>query len=785
MTAPQNNKVAVYLLEKVTTNRLITMLLCLLLVGFIGSYARFLAPSLTYRDMLSPTFPPLVAYENIQKEYTRDDNIQIVLEARDGSVFTVEMLSLVQNLTEKLWQTPNSVRVDSLTNFQNTTAKGDELIVAPLVVESASLTADQLSVIRETALTDPAIHKRLVSKTGNVTAINVSMAFPNIETTEKLDAVAFVRALVSKATAGNDNVEAHIAGSVPFDETAMIVGQEDTGLFLMATFVIVLVFLGLLLRNISTIIPSMLVILFSVVCGMAFAGMMGWKLTPMSSPIPLMILVLAVADCVHIITSFLQNMRRGANKISAMQESLRINFSPIAATSITTAFGFLTMNFSSSDSLGAMGNQVAFGVMVAFLLSVTLLPAMICSLPVKVKRQDENFAAVKRPWNVRFVAFLDRSRAAVLVGSILIVAVLGFGAAQNVLNDKFFTYFSEKTPFRKAIEFTDKHMGGTYNISYSLRTQNGLAVSHPSFLQEVDKFNRWLRTQPEVIQVYSVADTFKRLNQNMHGGDKAFYRLPEERELSAQYLLLYELSLPLGLDLNDQVNFEKSATRVQVALKSLSTSEMLALEKRIGSWLSVTLPSTPVEGSSVQIMFSHMAKNDVSGMFKSTFAALVLISGLLIFIFKSWRIAVISLVPNLLPVIAAFGIWGFWVGEVGLGLAMVSGLSMGIVVDDTIHFLSKYNRGRSRYSQSVREALEYAFSKAGVSIAVTSLVLFAGFMVMTLAQFRLNADLGLMTSIIIVLALMFDFILLPVLLLLFDKRDMAAMSANEPVKVAA
>ncbi len=771
------------LIKLVTSRRISTLLLCLLLVGFTASYARFLQPSLTYQDMLSPEFPPLVAYENIQKEYTRDDNIQIVIAPTKGDIFTKETLTLVHSLTEKLWKTPFSTRVDSLTNFQNTTADGDDLLVAPLAENPLSLTVDKLANIRSIALSDPTLHRRLVSETGHVTAINVSLAFPNVNMNEKLDATAFVRNIVRAETADYTGIITHIAGSVPFDETAMLVGQQDTGMFLMATFVIVLIFLGILLRNISTLIPSLFVILFSVACGMAFAGFMDWKLTPMSSPIPLMILILAVADCVHVITSFLQNMRQGMAKILAMQESLRINFGPIAATSITTAIGFLTMNFSSSDSLGHMGSQVAFGVMVAFFLSVTLLPASICLLPVKIGNIRPVDASFSNTWYQQLVRFIDRSRTRILGASLLLVAFLGYGASQNILNDKFYTYFSEETPFRQAIEFTDKHMGGTYNVSYNLHAMGPNKVSTPAFLQKVDSFANWLRTQEEVIQVYNIADTFKRLNKDIHGGEATSYTLPESAELAAQYLLLYELSLPYGLDLNDQINFDKSATRVQVTFKSLSTMEMLAFEKRAADWLTTNLPNTKTEGSSVQIMFSHMARLDVEGMFKGTFTALLLISGLLVFVFGSLRIGLISLIPNLLPTIAAFGIWGLFVGEVGLGLAMVSGLTMGVVVDDTIHFLSKYQRARIKQGLTVPAALEYAFAKAGVSILITSLVLFAGFIVMIFAQFRLNADLGLMTSIIIVLALVFDFILLPVLLLLFDKRQTLPTAETQPVRL--
>lgn len=752
----------------ITTRRGITILICLIVIAFVGSYVRFLEPSLTYRDMLNPNLPQLIAYENIQKNYTHDDNIQVILASNDKDVFNKETLIVIDELTTKLWKTPFSTRVDSLTNFQNTTSQNDDLLVAALLEDTSAITDKTINNIKNVALTDPALKNRLVSKSGKVTSINVSLFLPNEEMNEKIDAVDFVRALIGEIEKENPDMEFHISGSVTFDETAMKVSGADTGMFLAITFIIVLVFLFFIFRNFSVIIPSMLVILSSMVCGMAFGGIMGWKLTPMSSPIPLMILILAVADCVHVITSFLQNMRKGMVKTIAMLDSLKLNFAPIAATSITTAIGFLTMNFSHSDSIAAMGNQVAFGVMIAFVLSVTLLPAMVCLFPVKVKVTSKP-TSNKQQWYIKFIEFLDRSKLIVLISSIVLVVGLGYGASRNIVNDKFHTYFSEDTPFRQAIEFTDKHIGGTYNISYSIDSGSKNGISDPKFLSKLEAFVTWLRSQSEVIQVYALSDTLKRINKSMHSDKQSEYQLPDDKNLIAQYILLYELSLPLGLDLNDQVNFDKSATRIQVSLESLSTLQMLEFEKRAASWFSENIHQTGLEGSSVQIMFSHMARTDVNNMIQSTVIALVFISLLLIFVFKSFRIGIISLVPNLLPAISAFGIWGLLVGEIGLGLAMVSGMTMGIMVDDTIHFLSKYQRARTLLSLGTKAAIEYAYEKAGYSILITSVVLIAGFYAMTFAQFRVNSDLGLMTALVILLALIFDFILLPVLLMIFDK----------------
>jgi predicted RND superfamily exporter protein len=261
----------------------------------------------------------------------------------------------------------------------------------------------------------------------------------------------------------------------------------------------------------------------------------------------------------------------------------------------------------------------------------------------------------------------------------------------------------------------------------------------------------------------------KRLNKNMHADKPEWYRLPEQRDLAAQYLLLYEMSLPYGLDLNNQVDVSKSATRMTVTVKNISSNEMLALEDKAQEWLHNNAPEMRAAGASPSVMFAHIGHRNIRSMLTGTTVALVLISLILVVALRSIKIGLISLIPNLTPAAMGFGLWGLLVGEVGLGLSVVTGMTLGIVVDDTVHFLSKYLRARREQQLTSPDAVRYAFSTVGTALWVTSLVLIAGFMVMTQSPFKLNADMGLLTAITIAFALAADFLFLPPLLMKVDK----------------
>ncbi len=745
----------------------------LMFMTFIGYFMQFVAPSISFKDLLGESWPGLKDYNFLQTEYIADDNLLVYIESVEGDAFTPSILTGVKNITDELWKTPYSIRVDSITNFQHTTATGDNLAVGDLIPTPETLNQSTLANIKHIALNDPIALNRVVNTEGNVLAVNVVFHFPMIAGDEKLVSYAYVDELAANFREAYPQTRVYVGGLTALDATVMNLSIKETGLFLMLVLLISIVLLSVLLRAFIPVIASVSVLLFSVIAALSLSGMMGWKLTPFTSTVPMVVLIIAIADCIHFITVFIKRLNAGEDKKLALLNSLRINSKAIIITSVTTAIGFLTFNLSGSDSIAALGNEAAFGIMTACILSLTFLPALLALLPIKAKRTSPS----NKAYYEALAAWMHKRRFGIVASSLLIALIFGFNIPKNTFDDSIPTYFAETLPWRQANDFSEQQFGSAYNFTYSLYSSEQSSISDPAYLQKVEEFTQYLRSLPQAAYVKSVTDTFKRLNKSMHGDDPSYYRLPDNREAAAQYLLLYEMSLPYGLDLNDQINIDKSATKVLAAFKSMSVEEVLAMESQINLWLDTHLADTRYISAGAQIMFARLMSQDTKGLTMGAIYGLLIISGLLIFILRSFKIGMLSVLPNLLPILMAFGLWGMLVGQVGFGLAMVSGMSIGIIVDDTVHFLTKYLSARRKQGLNAQQAVAYSFETVGSSIIFTTIVLVCGFLSMVmLSEFRVNTDMGKMTSIILIFAVLFDLIALPAILMIFDKEEYAVAS---------
>ena len=465
-------------------------------------------------------------------------------------------------------------------------------------------------------------------------------------------------------------------------------------------------------------------------------------------------------------------------KNEAIVEAVRINFLPVAITSVTTIVGFLALNFSDSPPYWHLGNITATGIAAAWLYSITLLPAMLSILPYRVKQSDGPDRSQKVMG--KFADFVIEHNRKLLVGvGAATIAIISY-VPTLIFDDQWVQYFDERIEFRVESDKALENFG-LYPIEYSVPSTGPGGVSEPEYLDNLERFTEFLREQPNVTHVYSLSDIMKRLNRNMHGDDESWYRTPEDRELSAQYLLLYELSLPYGLDLNDRINIDKSATRVTATRAQSSTADTKAFFKNVSDWQKDNWPEyMHSEPTSAAVMFTYISERNVRNMITGTIIAVLAIALIMAFALQSFRLGILSLIPNGLPILTTFGAWALLVGNVGFSVATVASIALGIVVDDTVHFLSKYVRARNERGLSIENSIRYAFDRVGTAIAVNTVILSAGFFVMTTSAFKMNVDLGLMTILSICFALILDFLLLPALLLLGRRKQ----TETEPYSTA-
>ena len=744
--------------------RLLILGLVTALTLLSASGAQFLYFDNDYRVFFGKENPQLKAFEQIQQTYTKIDNVNFAVDPISGKANTPEVLSAVEELTDIAWQLPFSIRVDSLSNYQHTEVDGDDLIVRDLYIDAVSMTADEQALVDRVSTTEPALAGKIHDKQHRATSVNATIQMPG-KSADEVNVVAAAAREMAAEIETKHNVKIRLGGVIflnnAFAESSML----DMATLVPAMYLVILIVAYLLLRSIMATVLVLFVVVPSIMVAMGAGGWMGIGLTPPSASAPTIITTLAVADSIHLLVSMFNRMRAGYSQRDSLLYSLRVNGKPIFLTSLTTALGFLSMNFSDSPPFHDLGNITAIGVMAAWIYSIVLLPILISFVPLKSKatlaKLDDKMGKLGA-----YVA--SRYKSVLTVSVIISVAILSL-IPLNEINDDFVKYFDESVQYRQDTDWISTNLTGVNQVQFSLPAGESNGVSDPAFIEKVSDFTAWAHNEPVVTHVQSISDTFKRLNRDLNGGDPAFYRVPDTRELAAQYLLLYELSLPFGLDLNNQLDISKSSTQVIVTIDDMTTNELRAWIARAESYLADELDFN-LTAVGPTVMFAYISERNVQSMLLGTLVAVFLISGVILIALRDVRLGIISLVPNLLPAALAFGLWGLFVGQVNMAVAVVAGMALGVVVDDSVHFLSKYQIARRELKLSAHDAVISAFNGVGTALVVTTLILTAGFAILAQSTFGVNSYMAMLTGIALVIALIADMTLLPALLIALDKN---------------
>lgn len=732
-----------------------------------------------YRVFFEPTDPQRVQNEQQEASFTRSDTVNLVLHATRGDMLTRERLAAIESLTDAAWRLPGATRVDSLTNHQHSYAVGDDLMVEPLVTQAAGLSAEALARVRAIALAEPAVQGRLLSKNGTTAQVVVTVNLAQNDT-RALEAIAdATAALKADFAARHPDLTVATTGVVLLSHSFYGVTQSDLARLVPVMVVFLFIAIGLFFRSWTAAAATIAVLGLSVATTMGIAGWLGFSLSPASGQVPVIILTIATAEAIHLIGVSHGLRKKGLSPLEAVRGSIRTNHAPIALTTFTDVLGFLCFNFSDTPPFRDLGNMAAFGAVVAYGFSVWFLPALLAVFPIRVHdklAEKEHSVEKLADWSMRH-------RALVLTGFAALGLGLGMLAPKLETRDNFIEWLSPSHSFRTDAEFINRHLPGIYTLSYGLPSGEEGGIAEPAYLRHVAAFTSWLERQPEVADVGSIVDVMKRLNRNMHGDDPAYYRLPENRELAAQYLVLYEMNLAQGQDLANQLTMDKASSRVMVAMKNVTSEQMVALKERADAWLKANAPAVmQTPGTGTSLMFAYLTQENTHSMVGGTLMSFLLIGLCTALALRSLKLGLVSLVPSILPVVMAFGAWQLIEGAQGLYAAFVTSCALGLTVDSVTHFMMTFSRQRRATGGDTRQAVLRTFQAVGMELWVASTVLVVGFLILTFSDFAVIAKLGQMVAIIFVFAVATTFLMLPALMSLLGggKSDSAAHPVDAP-----
>lgn len=744
-------------LEFVLRHRLWVIVGALLLTVPAFYFVTTLESEEIYASWYAPDDPSYRFYQEFQRRFANDMFFVVVF--KDDPLFTAENLGLVNTLTSRLEALPYVRQVTSLTNVEYLYGQGDRLIVESLVEDLDTLNEAKLAEIRERALSKPIYRGGIISDDGTTTAILGEL--------ERVEAMTEERALISRVQAILRETEErtgkrfYLGGYPVLDVAVMQASEQDVRKFIPLSIGLIFIVLWAIFRRVRPAALAFVAVLLALAWTFGLYAGVGNKYSMMMSILPAILIAIGIADSVHILIHYYEELSQGRAQGEALRLTVRRMFRPCLFTTLTTGAGFISFLGSDIPIVRMTGLYAAIGIAFAFVLTVLVLPAVLSYVRAPKR-------AARGQTGSGLVALLDRlgrwtvsHPKPILVGMALLVITGAIGTMRVTPEASSLQLLRDGHPLQRDYAFIEENLTGLSNLEIIVEGERD-ALRSPEVLEKLERLSAFALGQEGVRKTLSLAEYVKEINQALHGGDPRFYAIPPTSREIAQSLLLYEFSG--GRELRDYVSGDYSAGRLTMLFNSMTSGQSTALENRIVDYAQNEL-GLPIKTTGTIELLKEMMNKVAFSQIKSLSIALGLITLLMILLLRSVKLGLISLIPNALPILLMFGVMGYAGIPLDAATSIVAGLALGIAVDDTIHYLARFRRELSA-TGAYREALRRATHTVGRAIVSTSVILFAGFIVLVLGTFKGTIYTGILVGTAMAFALVGDLVLLPGLLLL-------------------
>ena len=752
------------------------MFLCLALCAVSVLGLPRLTLSSDSRVFFDPKSPELVELETFEHKYGQNNGVLMVVSPKDlaqgRKVTDPAILAVVADLTARAWKLPHSTRVESLTNFPHVTSDADSFAVEELVPDASAVTPARAAQIEAIALADNLVVNRLIAPDATAAGVLVNFNLPEEGSTQVREIIAASRALAHEIETEHPDIDVKLTGNVMLLGTFAEAAVSDALLLIPISLIMSGLMMVMFVRSIRPSLAIVSLLVLSGASAMGIAGWLGYVVNPASIAAPIIIVTVNMAAAVRIVTTTMSFLGQGLSKRDAIAQSMAIHIRPVTLTNFTSAIGFLSMNLAEAPPFRDLGNMVAIGIAFAYVFTFTWLPALLIRMDLAPAASGSERAMVL------LGRFVNSAYIGLFVLCSMIVVASSFWIQRITLDDDFARYFDSRFEYRQDSDFAEDHLTGLNIIEFDIGAGRDNGVYDPAYQRKLAEFLEWLRAQPHVVSVIGIPDITARIEKAMVPSAPVA-TIPDDADRIAQYFLLYELSLPYGSSLNDQINVARSSSRVTAILRHVKSSEIRALNHESEEWLAANAPAAMhAKGISVNVLFSNVSWINIRSMIGTTIASMLVIALIVGLALRSVGYGLLSIVMNVLPSIVGFGVWGLLIGQIGLAASVITAMTIGLVVDDTIYFLIMYQAARAR-GLSSENAINEVFQTVGTAMLVITLSLAVGFGVLIASGFEVNRSLGAQTAIVILANLFIDWLMLPPLLRLIDRKSSPSVNPDD------
>jgi len=661
-----------------------------LVLAYQLKYAQFDG---SYRIWFGKDSKTLQQYDSFKNTFGNDDSIIIVFRDENG-IFNKKALHVIERLTQKLWQTKYIARVDSLTNYQyvhKNPQDADDILIDDFIDDIDALHVKDLHKKKNIALHEDLIVNRIISKDAKTTMI-VGRLTPKAGKT--IGASKHIMKDVNKyiQEEKKSGYKFYLAGGPVVNTTFSSLGQYDVKTFTPLVLLIAMLLLWLIFRKISGVFLTIAVVVFTFTIVLALQTIFAYKFNNFTANMPVFIIAIGIADAMHLFWIYLLGRKSGLDNYAAIHDTLQKNLLPTFLTSLTTAVGFASLGISDIVPINTFGIATANAAILAFIITILFVPAALAILNIKVKVTTKKASqGTLGDFSKKYASFIIKHDNTIIIVTLLLFVFIAFGLTNLKVDSNAVRYFREDVPFRQTVAMIEKNLTGPMSYEIVIDSKKTDGIKNANFMQTVDKFSQEFKAKfPDARHTSSLVDVVKKFNEVMNANKS----IPNNSNLIAQYLLLYSLSLPQGMEINDKMDVNERLLRLTTSMNVVDTSKDLQMIQWIQNWWKNTPYSAQVNGQTQ--MFAHMQADVTKTLIESILLAIVVTSFLMFFIFRNFKMIPLFLIPNILPIILVIGVMGWLSINIDLGVAISGAIILGIAIDDTIHFLIKYKEARKK-----------------------------------------------------------------------------------------
>lgn len=719
----------------------------------------------TFNALLTESDPYLDELERMDEEFPFSSEASFVFVADDGeTIFTPQTLGAIADLQESFDAIPKVTYLSSVINWMSPETQR-RLFVKAIDEYSPS----ELDELAEEAIGDRLLTANLLSADASLSFSNLTLDARDADADERMEIAAAIQQLRDEIRDRHPQVTLYAGSDLILEESSQASMVSDLTTLLPIVIVICVLVICYCFRSISLGACILIHEVVTAICTIGTVNYLGYSFNNISVIAPLVVIIIAVANSVHIISIYKQALQQGMDELKAMQHSLSYNFQPVTLAAVTTAIGFSSLNMTSSPAIQDFGQIVAIGIVFAYALTFTMLPSLMVWLTFSWDKETNQELFLQARLK-RLVAFTQRHDARIFFGctALALFTVLLLPLNQTDFNR--LDFIANEEDIRQYYDQIGEHMNRGPALSYAIDTGVENGAIDLAFLHRVEAFTEWLVSQQEIESHASLVDVLKTIHQFINDRDPDFYFLPETEESVENYLEAFAMVNSMEFPIGGFINDDFSAITLLINAARISNQELIDLDIRITEEFAGYFEEANLIHGSGLLVFSRMDELVTSELLQGYSVSLLLITITLIFGLGSLHFGLLSVIPNLLPATMVFGFWALFVGQLDPFVMMLFSISIGLVVDDTVHILSHYLEGR-RAGADQENAIAHSIRIAGPALTITTMVLALGTTILIFASTLYFQQSAKLLVPIVVLALVLDITYLPTILRRFGRQQ--------------